>query len=62
MGNSSSIQVKMSFYCEGGQTLEHEPRGSVGPPPLEMEVKTVLCMALSNLIQKDLVCAAGWTR
>lgn len=61
MENSGSIQGEKSFYCQGGETLEQEQRGSAGPPSLET-IKTVLCMALSNLIQRDLIWAAGWTR
>lgn len=43
---------KISLHCEGGQTLEQEPTEAVGS--LEI-LKTVLDVALSNLIQQDLV-------
>jgi len=63
MGKSGSITREKTHksHCQGGETLEQEPRGSDVPPSLEM-LKIVLHMDLSNLIQLDPIWAAGWTR
>lgn len=48
-------------YFQGGETLKQKSRGLAGLSSLEM-LKTILCMALSNLIRWDAGWSAGWTK